>query len=122
MRTYPDRAYLCFTYDEPLSHLIYAASDMFLVPSMFEPCGLTQVIFGGWRMSILGALAVQPKSVTIAACLGSQSWDPGHGKYGVPAVCCKLNPWCMLLAQQTRSTVCVSIEQGSGFRCLMSKT
>jgi starch synthase len=43
MRAYPDRAALFFSYDEPLSHLIYAASDMFLVPSMFEPCGLTQV-------------------------------------------------------------------------------
>ncbi|WIA34022.1 hypothetical protein OEZ86_012404 [Tetradesmus obliquus] len=44
MRAYPDRAALFFSYDEPLSHLIYAASDMFLVPSMFEPCGLTQMI------------------------------------------------------------------------------
>ncbi|GIL75551.1 hypothetical protein Vretifemale_5321 [Volvox reticuliferus] len=43
-RAYPDRAALVFTYDEPLSHLIYAGSDMFLVPSMFEPCGLTQMI------------------------------------------------------------------------------
>ncbi len=39
---YPDRARLWFAYDEPLSHLIYAGSDMFLVPSVFEPCGLTQ--------------------------------------------------------------------------------
>ena len=31
-------------YDEPLSHLIYAACDMIVVPSMFEPCGLTQMI------------------------------------------------------------------------------
>lgn len=46
MRSYPDRAALFFSYDEPLSHLIYAASDMFLVPSMFEPCGLTQVCVG----------------------------------------------------------------------------
>jgi len=41
---YHDRVALVFQYDEPLSHLIYAGSDMFLVPSMFEPCGLTQMI------------------------------------------------------------------------------
>ena len=29
---------------EPFAHKLYAASDMFLVPSMFEPCGLTQII------------------------------------------------------------------------------
>ncbi|MEW5300883.1 MAG: hypothetical protein WDW36_003779 [Sanguina aurantia] len=43
-RQYPGRVSLVFTYDEPLSHLIYAGSDMFLVPSIFEPCGLTQMI------------------------------------------------------------------------------
>ena len=32
-----------FKYDEPLSHLIYAAADFLVVPSMFEPCGLTQL-------------------------------------------------------------------------------
>ena len=29
---------------EALSHVIYAASDMFIIPSIFEPCGLTQVM------------------------------------------------------------------------------
>lgn len=43
-RQYGDRARLCFAFDEPLSHLIYAGCDMILVPSMFEPCGLTQMI------------------------------------------------------------------------------
>ena len=38
-----ENAGFCFTFDEPLSHLIYAACDIILVPSMFEPCGLTQV-------------------------------------------------------------------------------
>lgn len=31
-------------YDEELSHLIYAAADILVVPSLFEPCGLTQMI------------------------------------------------------------------------------
>jgi len=39
-----ENAAFCFAFDEPLSHLIYAACDLILVPSMFEPCGLTQMI------------------------------------------------------------------------------
>lgn len=35
---------LMIMYSERLAHLIYAAADMVLVPSMFEPCGLTQLI------------------------------------------------------------------------------
>lgn len=30
-------------FNEPLAHLIFAGSDFFLVPSVFEPCGLTQM-------------------------------------------------------------------------------
>jgi starch synthase len=31
-------------YNEELAHMIYAGADMLIVPSMFEPCGLTQMI------------------------------------------------------------------------------
>ncbi|MDF2576690.1 MAG: glgA [Chlamydiales bacterium] len=31
-------------YNEELSHWIYAGCDSFIVPSLFEPCGLTQMI------------------------------------------------------------------------------
>ncbi|MFN0064814.1 MAG: glycogen synthase [Chlamydiales bacterium] len=31
-------------YNEELAHHIFAASDLFIVPSIFEPCGLTQMI------------------------------------------------------------------------------
>ena len=31
-------------FDEQLAHRIYAASDFFLIPSHYEPCGLTQMI------------------------------------------------------------------------------
>jgi starch synthase len=31
-------------YSEELAHLIYAGADMMVIPSLFEPCGLTQLI------------------------------------------------------------------------------
>ena len=33
-----------FKFDEKLAHLIYSSADCILVPSIFEPCGLTQMI------------------------------------------------------------------------------
>eukprot|EP00897_Mesotaenium_endlicherianum_P001937 jgi/Mesen1/1771/ME000014S01181 len=35
---------LVLKYDEGLSHLIYAGTDLLVIPSLFEPCGLTQLI------------------------------------------------------------------------------
>ena len=34
----------CIMYDEARAHMIYGGSDALLVPSLFEPCGLTQLI------------------------------------------------------------------------------
>ncbi|MBQ0059384.1 MAG: glycogen synthase GlgA [Lachnospiraceae bacterium] len=41
---YPDKVSAQLYYNEALSHKIYAACDAFLMPSQFEPCGLSQLI------------------------------------------------------------------------------
>ncbi len=42
-RLYPDKISVTIGYDENLAHLIEAGSDLFLMPSRFEPCGLNQM-------------------------------------------------------------------------------
>jgi starch synthase len=41
--SYPGRVAARIGYDENLAHLIEAGSDMFLMPSRYEPCGLNQI-------------------------------------------------------------------------------
>lgn len=41
---YPDKVSVHIGFTEERSHHIYAASDVLLMPSMFEPCGLAQMI------------------------------------------------------------------------------
>ncbi|MBR5808770.1 MAG: glycogen synthase GlgA [Clostridia bacterium] len=41
---YPDRVSANIFFSNELSHKIYAACDAFLMPSRFEPCGLSQLI------------------------------------------------------------------------------
>ena len=41
---YPGRFAAQLTYSAPLSNMIYAGADMFLMPSISEPCGLSQII------------------------------------------------------------------------------
>jgi starch synthase len=40
---YPDRFLVRVAYDNTLAHEIEAGSDMFLMPSRYEPCGLNQI-------------------------------------------------------------------------------
>ncbi|WCN12479.1 glycogen synthase GlgA [Marinomonas mediterranea] len=40
---YPNQVHVRIGYDEAYSHRVQAGSDVFLIPSRFEPCGLTQL-------------------------------------------------------------------------------
>ena len=40
---WPDRVGITIGYNEPLSHLMQGGADVIVVPSRFEPCGLTQM-------------------------------------------------------------------------------
>lgn len=43
-KQYPEKIALYDGFDIGLSHLLYASSDFFLMPSSYEPCGLAQLI------------------------------------------------------------------------------
>jgi starch synthase len=42
-RARPDRVFVRFDFDEAFAHRIYGGADMLLMPSRFEPCGLSQL-------------------------------------------------------------------------------
>ncbi|MDP2167812.1 MAG: glycogen synthase GlgA [Thermodesulfovibrionales bacterium] len=43
-RKYPGRVSLHLGHDEAFAHRVYAGSDIIVIPSRYEPCGLTQMI------------------------------------------------------------------------------
>lgn len=43
-KKYPEKVSANIYYSEPMSHKVYASCDAFLMPSLFEPCGLSQLM------------------------------------------------------------------------------
>ncbi|MBP9853909.1 MAG: glycogen synthase [Candidatus Omnitrophica bacterium] len=73
-----------FEFNERLAHMIYAGSDWFLMPSEFEPCGLTQMI-----SMYYGAPPIVNRTGGLADTV--ESFDPLH-LTGNGMVCPKNTP------------------------------
>lgn len=86
---YPDRFAFVEGYDEALSHLMFAGSDAFLMPSRFEPCGLTQM-----QAMRYGTLPV----VTAVGGLVDTVPDVDRDKAGVGVVAERVEPSHLLAA------------------------
>lgn len=86
-RRHPGRVAFRGGYDEALAHLIEAGSDMFLMPSRYEPCGLNQMYSLRY-----GTIPIVRKTGGLADSV--QHFDPGTGTgtgcvfndYDAPAV------------------------------------
>lgn len=87
---YADQAGISLTFNAPLARKIYAGSDMFLMPSRFEPCGLGQM------------LAMRYGSVPVARATGGLAdtvfdFDPRTGA-GNGFVFRDYDPWALYAA------------------------
>jgi starch synthase len=73
-RTFPDRFAVTIGYDEDLAHLIEAGADMFIMPSLYEPCGLNQMMSMRY-----GTLPVVRATGGLADSVTDADSDPEHG-------------------------------------------
>jgi starch synthase len=71
---HPGRVAVLTRFDERLAHRIYAASDLFLMPSRYEPCGLGQMIAMRY-----GTLPVVNRTGGLADTVADVSQDGGTG-------------------------------------------
>lgn len=72
-RLYPNRFFLNLKFDNKLAHRIYGASDFFLMPSRYEPCGLGQLISMRY-----GTVPIVRYTGGLADTV--HEYDPGTGK------------------------------------------
>ncbi len=90
VQQYPRQAAVFLTFNAPLAQRIYAGSDMFLMPSRFEPCGTGQLI------------AMHYGSVPVVRATGGladtvQDFDPRTGQ-GIGFVFEPYDRWALFAA------------------------
>jgi starch synthase len=96
--SHPDSFVFVEGYDEALSHLMFAGADVFVMPSRFEPCGLTQM-----QAMRYGTVPV----VTAVGGLVDTVPDADLGPGGLGFVSAEVAP-THLLAAMFRAARCVS--------------
>ncbi len=71
---YPDQLAVFIKFDNELAHLIEAGSDIFLMPSKYEPCGLNQMY-----SLLYGTVPVVRKTGGLADTVKDYTQDPDKG-------------------------------------------
>ncbi|MGG3466457.1 glycogen synthase GlgA [Neobacillus pocheonensis] len=75
-RVNPEKLKVNTGFDEGLAHKLYAAADLFLMPSLFEPCGLGQLIAMKY-----GAIPIvrETGGLNDTVCSWNESTEEGNG-------------------------------------------
>lgn len=79
----PEQVALRLGHDEPLAHRIVAGADAFLMPSLYEPCGLTQMYSQRYgTVPIVRATGGLKDTVRDFAAANSSEGPPGGFSFG----------------------------------------
>lgn len=73
-KMYPGHMRIVTTFNEPLAHHIYGGCDIYLMPSRFEPCGLSQMISMRY-----GAIPVVANTGGLHDTVTAATHDSGNG-------------------------------------------
>jgi starch synthase len=71
---HPGRVGIYVGFNDPLAHLVVAGSDLLLVPSRYEPCGLVQM-----HALRYGTIPVVRRTGGLADTVRDEGASPGHG-------------------------------------------
>lgn len=71
---HPEKLAMCTSYSDELAHKIYAAADLVIIPSRYEPCGMSQMAAMRY-----GAIPIVRNTGGLCDTVISWEKDPEHG-------------------------------------------